>query len=267
LFDHLEVVDFSDFSSGPALESSLFVALLSSAIHLRVLRIGPIQPFDIPPMYRLSSGSLRTLDIDFFSPDFAGRLLAAIAAPGLINLVVRQVYAGVDLLLAVPDLLSRITTFTAHLDIGDHTSLQRLYSALPRLQVLDLTHSSPHTFETYCVWAYSRAQFNLPNPAVNIKTLALCRVPVWSVVDFVRFVRDSAPRGMKGCGIRRVRLEGDISMLNVDGIARLRETVDDFALTDHYSVRKYIVDLTEHTRHYFLPRYFVPQIVVAQQLQ
>ncbi|KAJ7875023.1 hypothetical protein B0H13DRAFT_1894349 [Mycena leptocephala] len=90
LFNNLQVVEYSDLSCSTSIDPAVFAALFSCAVNMRVLRIGPMKPFDFSPTYTLSSSSLRTVDVEFFRPAFIGRLLESIEAPSLSELVVRR---------------------------------------------------------------------------------------------------------------------------------------------------------------------------------
>ncbi|KAJ7903184.1 hypothetical protein B0H13DRAFT_2335247 [Mycena leptocephala] len=138
LFNNLQVVEYSDLSCFTSIDPAVFAALFSWAVNMRVLRIGPMKPFKFSPTYTLSSSSLRTVDVEFFRPAFIGRLLESIEAPSLSELVVRRVCDSVPLLLRCTGLLSRITSFSTHLDIGDDASLHQLYNAMPLPASLDL---------------------------------------------------------------------------------------------------------------------------------
>jgi hypothetical protein len=252
LFDRLQVVDLSDFSCYEPLDPHLLTALFLTAVNMRSLRLGPLRLFEVPSDYVLRSASLQILDLEFFRPRFVGRLLEAIRAPNLSDLVVRGVYDQLHLLLICPDLLLGITTFTVHLEIGDSVSLQHLYSAMPSLHTLDLTYSCPHVFDTYCAWAYSRVQFGLPNCAAQLKVMHLPPVSVLALVDLVKFV---AVHSLTPQGIRRVRLEGYTTAGNVPGLSSLSLLVSDFALTNYYTPYREAYDITGLSRHSFIPRY------------
>ncbi|KAJ7881449.1 hypothetical protein B0H13DRAFT_2345108 [Mycena leptocephala] len=133
-FDNLQVLELSDFTCSVALDPILLAALFATAPRLRTLRFGPMQSFIVPPNYRLYSCSLRTLDVEFFRPEFVGRLLESIVAPNLTNLALAPIWRY---------------KFTVHSDFGSQISLADLFNSMPKLTELDLTHSYSHVFLAY----------------------------------------------------------------------------------------------------------------------
>ncbi|KAJ7152533.1 hypothetical protein C8R46DRAFT_1228752 [Mycena filopes] len=218
-FESLEVVELTDFSAGTHLDPGLLPALFSGAPYLRVLVLGALRPFAVPSGYRLVSSSLQELDVEFYKPVFIGDILSSIVAPALRRLTVRQVYQHLHALLACPALLARIESFTAYSSFGDHVSIQHLFSAMPDLIHLDLTHSVSSAFEVYCLWAASRTKFNLPDHSARLVSLAVGRVRLHFVVEFIR--GDGAPQGTGTLPrrLRRVRIQGSEDHYN---ITRLR---------------------------------------------
>ncbi|KAJ7152419.1 hypothetical protein C8R46DRAFT_1042694 [Mycena filopes] len=250
-FESLEVVELTDFSAGTHLDPGLLPALFSGAPYLRVLVLGALRPFAVPSGYRLVSSSLQELDVEFYKPVFIGDILSSIVAPALRRLTVRQVYQHLHALLACPALLARIESFTAYSSFGDHVSIQHLFSAMPDLIHLDLTHSVSSAFEVYCLWAASRTKFNLPDHSARLVSLAVGRVRLHFVVEFIR--GDGAPQGTGTLPrrLRRVRIQGSEDHYN---ITRLRALVPDFAVTDEHSPYSTRDAISGPTGHSMFPR-------------
>lgn len=141
-FNRLSRLELSEFPSDAPLHDNFIPALFSIASGLRHIRLGVIASFRLSPSKPIRSLSLQSLDIDFDSGSFAGDLLYAMDIPNLTDLTVRSVHMFVYRLLGCPDLLSQIVAFAVQGDIGDYQSLQHLFSAMPRLRVLDLAHSN-----------------------------------------------------------------------------------------------------------------------------
>ncbi|KAJ7161103.1 hypothetical protein C8R46DRAFT_1038265 [Mycena filopes] len=228
-FEHLEVVELTDFSADVHLDPGLLPALCRGAPSLRVLILGALRPFLVPADFRLESTSLRELDVEFYKPVFVGAILASVVAPGLRELVVRQVYDQLHALLACPDLLSRIERFTAYSSFGDHITIQHLFTAMPRLLHLDLSHSVPSAFNAYCQWAATRVSLGERDHSAHLQSLSVCRVPVEQVVGLVLGLGHSVGELHSPRSLRRVRFERS---WDIGNLTRLRELVPDFALID-----------------------------------
>ncbi|KAJ7654014.1 hypothetical protein DFH06DRAFT_1133593 [Mycena polygramma] len=111
LFEHLEVVDLSDFPSNAPLDWEVFSALFRSAAQLRILRIGSVHTGSSTSARQLLSSSLEELDVRFVGSPALGLLVQHMALPNIKTLVVRGFYQ-VDLfsVLLWPH-LSRVVRF------------------------------------------------------------------------------------------------------------------------------------------------------------
>ncbi|KAJ7143096.1 hypothetical protein C8R43DRAFT_954239 [Mycena crocata] len=236
MYDHLEVLELSDYSRCPDMKPEVLTILFRRARHLRVLRIAHIRPLRFPIGTSLRSTALRVLDIHFAYVDFASAFFGVLDAPGLVDLTVRQVYDCVDVLLVHPFVLMRLTHFTVRGDIGDAVSLHLLFSALPSLEVLDLTHSLAHVFESYCEWAISRPHLLEPNLAVNLIALHLGRFNIDSLLDLVTFVIRSMPDDAVRSGIHTITVDSPSTpAFQPELLDTLRELVPNFVLTNRWS--------------------------------
>lgn len=212
-FELLESVELTDFSCPATVDPCFLHTLFAIAINMRFLRLGALLPFPLPPSFRLYSASLRVLDIEFYHGSFSAELLSALDAPLLADLTVREVYQYVHSLLASPGVLSQITHFRVYSDIGDEVSLHQLFSALPRLRVLDLLHAHSHVFDAYSLWAASPLRSELPNTTANLKELHLGKVGLEAVLALVRFVMQSSSGSCTSTGLRKVRVRGPRALL------------------------------------------------------
>ncbi|KAJ7119962.1 hypothetical protein C8R43DRAFT_960032 [Mycena crocata] len=238
MYDNLEVLELADYSRCPNMKPEVLPILFRRARRLRVLRIAHIRPLQFPVGTSLRSTTLRVVDIHFAYVDFTSAFLGVLDAPGIIDLTVRQVYDCVDVLLVHPFLLMRLTRFTVRGDIGDVISLHLLFSALASLEVLDLTHSLAHVFESYCDWAISRPRLLEPNLAVNLLALHLGRFNIDSLLDLVTFVIRSMPDDAVRSGITTITVDSPSPpAFRPELLETLRELVPEFVLTDMWSSR------------------------------
>ncbi|KAJ7029486.1 hypothetical protein C8F04DRAFT_1187699 [Mycena alexandri] len=253
-FDNLEHFELCDYFCSSPMDADILPAILSSAPRLRRLIIGGLRPFVIPSDFELRSSSLRMLDVEFCRPEFIAQLIARVVTPNLDTLVVRQVYSNIKGLLDCPTLLSGITTFAVHSQIGDSGTLPMLYSAMPRLLRLDLTHSTSDAFLSYCDWAVSRPLLRLPNYSAKLVSLSVGRVQINTLHRLVAFIALHSSMTSNGTGIRRLRLEAPINRLPVlRELDNMRQLVPDFALTNVYAfsgTASYITDLYVERRKY-----------------
>ncbi|KAJ7672312.1 hypothetical protein DFH06DRAFT_1124218 [Mycena polygramma] len=236
LYEGLEVVDLSYSHCPITLPIDVLPRLFTLATRLRSLRLGVIAPFDFPADYILFSQSLRALDLDFDSGPVVRSFLDALEVPNLRDLTVRDVRECVDYLFAFPVLLNRITRFCARGPLGDRVSLQHLFAALPRIEILDVVHSTPLVFETYCEWVRLRERFGQSNYLGGLRVLHLPAVDLSLVVRLVNLVGETVLPEVGRIGIQRLRVERPLDHgMEWNSLTWLRAVVPDFALTNMYS--------------------------------
>ncbi|KAJ7677843.1 hypothetical protein DFH06DRAFT_1316638 [Mycena polygramma] len=235
MFEGLQVVDLACYDCPASIPVDVLPRLFAVATRLRSLRLGTLSPFSLPDHYVLHSSSLKTLDLSFDSGPVAGAIFDALECPSLTELVVREVRDCVHYLFACPVILNRILVFRVHGDIGDHISLQHLFAALPRLQSLDLLHSSPDVFHTYCDWVRLRIKFNQSVWLQSLRSLDLPAVDLSALVRLVNLVGESIFPEVGRIGVERLRVERPADMdAEWNSVQWLRRIVPDFAFTDVY---------------------------------
>ncbi|KAJ7611884.1 hypothetical protein DFH06DRAFT_1345275 [Mycena polygramma] len=236
LFEGLEVVELSYSHCPITLPVDILPRLFTLATRLRTLRLGLLIPFDFPEGFILSSSSLQTFDIDFDSGPIVRTLLDALEVPSLRDMTVRDVRECVDYLFAFPILLNRLTHFRVHGPIGDRVSLQHLFAELRRIEFLDIAHSDAVVFETYLIWARTRARFNKSNYLEGLRTLHLPAVDLPLVVQLVNMVGETVFPEVGRLGVQRLRVERPLDHgLVWNSIVWLRSVIPDFAFTNMYS--------------------------------
>ncbi|KAJ7631401.1 hypothetical protein DFH06DRAFT_1140642 [Mycena polygramma] len=241
LFEGLEFVDLACYDCPASIPIDLLPRLFAVATRLRSLRLGTLSPFSLPEHYVLCSQSLRSLDINFDSGPITEAIIDALECPSLNELVVREVRDCVHYLTAYPVVLNRITSFRAHGDIGDRISLQHLFAVLPRLESLDLVHSNPDVFRTYCEWIRLRIKFDQGLWLHSLRTLVLPAADLAAVVRLVNLVGESIFPEVGRIGIERLRVERPADLNAEWNSAQwLRKVVPDFAFTDVYSPPVYL---------------------------
>ncbi|KAJ6522938.1 hypothetical protein DFH09DRAFT_1096896 [Mycena vulgaris] len=236
-YSSLETVDLSDCTRSSPLNAGVLVALFACASKMRSLRLGPILPFDLPPNFRLSSSSLRAIDIEFYMGPLVGSLLAIMDIPKLTDLTFRRVSSNGYSLLGCISLLSKITRLSIHYEVQDNVFLHQLFTCLPLVTTLDLLNSTPAVFMSYCDWAFSRLRFQEPNYAANLVGLYLCRVDLDVLALLVSHVKESIVSLAGKSGVRILRVERPLEPSSFfDSRWTLGRDVPDFAFTDIYVV-------------------------------
>ncbi|KAJ6481344.1 hypothetical protein C8R47DRAFT_1218506 [Mycena vitilis] len=237
LFEGLEVVDLACYDCPASLPVDVLPRLFALASRLRSLRLGTLVPLSLPEHYVLLSHSLQSLDLSFDSGPVAGIIFDALECPKLTELVVRDVRDGVHFLTACPVVLNRITVFGARGDIGDRISLQHLFAAMPRLETLDLVHSTARVFYTYCEWVRLCIRFEQTVWIRNLRSLALPSVELHEVVGIVNLVGESVFPQVGRIGVERLRVERPPDLdAEWNSVHWLRRIIPDFAFTELYSI-------------------------------
>ncbi|KAJ7749110.1 hypothetical protein B0H16DRAFT_1461285 [Mycena metata] len=228
----LERVEISDFSTVDPLDPEVLPALFAGARRLRVLVLGALQGSNIPASYRLESGTLEELDVEFYRPTFVGALIASMHLPGLRTLTVRHVYSHLPYLLANIPLLSSVDSFTAYGAIGDYGSLDNLFRSMPVLRHLDLSNSTAEAFRWYCLRVFRSAKLRVPDCSSHLRSLAVGRVSVRMVLRYLECLAGSPTYSL---GITQLRMESPpADRPATTDLEMVRAIVKDFSLTKKY---------------------------------
>ncbi|KAJ6449310.1 hypothetical protein C8R47DRAFT_1084766 [Mycena vitilis] len=235
-FASLTSFEYSDLSSPSPLPIDFLPLLFTIATRLRILRLGAMEPFAVPDTYSLVSTSLEVFDIDFETGPTVSHILDALDAPSLVDLTVRDVRTSIHWLLQCPDLLRPLTRFCVYSAIGDPTSLQHLFTGMPNLEVLDLTHSRTRVFDVYCTWATKQLSFGKPLFFLGLRVLHLPAVDLAQLASFLGFVAGLIGTHTARIGVDRVRVERSSNFYpEDDAVSWLRAVVPDFGFTNIYS--------------------------------
>ncbi|KAJ7635500.1 hypothetical protein DFH06DRAFT_1336521 [Mycena polygramma] len=232
LFENLEVVELTDFSCPEPLPVDVLPRLFLLATRLRSVRLGTLVPFSTTPGYSLRSSSLRSLDVDFDGAIVAGDILSSLDAPNLVDLTVRDVRDLIHRVLLCSSLLERLERFCAWGELGDAMSLHHLFTSMRRLRVLDLVHSRPQVFASYCNWVHDRVRAGHYYCLADIRALHLPAVDLRMVVNLINAVCKTVPAGEGRVGVERLRVELPCNWdMFGDEMEWLRAVVSDLAFT------------------------------------
>ncbi|KAJ6474026.1 hypothetical protein C8R47DRAFT_1076463 [Mycena vitilis] len=231
-FSMLGFVEFSDFNAATPMSAAFLPVLFGVANQMRILKLGAMESFTVPPYFSLPSVSLEALDIDFDSGPVTSAIIGALIVPNLIDLTVRNVGRCIEWLLQCPYLLLPLTRLCVHYDIGDPLSLQHLFNSMPHLAFLDLAHSRPHVFHVYCQWADSCARLGHLTFFTNLRVLHLPAVDLSYVVSLVNLVGELVGPRLGRVGVERLRVDSSWSRAPAgDDVFWLNTVVSDFAFT------------------------------------
>ncbi|KAJ6477941.1 hypothetical protein C8R47DRAFT_1323290 [Mycena vitilis] len=207
LFNHLEVVDLSDFPSNAPLGWEVFSALFLSATRLRILRIGSIHTGPSDRTCPLLSNSLEELDVRFVGSPALGLLVQRMVLPSIKTLVVRGFYQ-VDLfsVLLWPYCLSRVLRFEVRGWLGSGEDVWPLFDSLKKVEEFDFTHARGEMFGSFYEWSLARVDSPTPRRSRSITRLCVGHV------DTQILVRYCGLRGV-GCQPRRA---GDLEFIRLE---------------------------------------------------